>query len=317
MTRTSRAMARQAGLVAVAILSMAGCADDDPSASAQQHSSAATASALPTPSPSATSGHDEQLAALEQQFDARLGVYAVNTGTGATLVHQADDRFAFCSTFKGLAAAALLDRHPMSYLDTTVKYTSTDVLPSATEFTKQHTSMTMRQALTFALQNSDGTAGNLLLRELGGPPQLTAYLRTLDDTVTQAVRNEPSLTEASPGDVRDTTSPRAIGNDYRQILLGDALPADQRTLLVRLLMDNQTVAGRTRIKAGLPPGWTIADKTGTGSYGTTNDIAIVWPPNHAPPLVIAVMSAKKTQNAVGDDALLAQTAKYVIATLTR
>jgi len=116
--------------------------------------------------------------------------------------------------------------------------------------------------------------------------------------------------------VLKTTSPRAIGKDYERIVLGDALPANERAFLRELLKNNQTPAGRTRIKAGLPPGWTIADKTGTGSYGTTNDIAVVWPPRGAPPLVIAMMSAKDTENASGDDDLLAQAAAHVVATLT-
>ncbi len=317
MTGRPRALARHALVVAVAILSLADCADEPaPDAAPPPQHSGTAATSQPTPSPTATSGYDEELAALEKQFDARPGVYAVNTGTGTTLAHRADDRFAYCSTFKGLAAAALLDRHPMSYLDTTVEYASGDVLPSATRFTRQHRSMTIRQAFTYALRNSDGTAGNLLLRELGGPHQLGAYLRTLDDTVTQAARDEPTLTEATPGDVRDTTSPRAIGSDYQRILLGDALPANERAFLRRLLENNQTPAGRTRIKAGLPPGWTIADKTGTGSFGTRNDIAVVWPPNDAPPLLIAVMSAKDNKSAKGDDALLARAAEHVVATLT-
>ncbi len=316
MTRTSRALARRPLLIAVAILSLAGCADEPEPTAAPPPPPSAAATSPATPGPAAPSGYDKKLAALEKRFDARLGVYAVNTGTGAILAHRADDRFAYCSTFKGLAAAALLDRHPLSYLDTTVTYGSDDVLPSATRFTKQNRSMTIRQAFTYALRNSDGTAGNLLLRELGGPPHLGAYLRTLDDTVTRAVRDEPALTEATPGDVRDTTSPRAIGSDYQRIVLGDALPAEKRAFLRRLLEENQTTAGRTRIKAGLPPGWTIADKTGTGGFGTRNDIAIVWPPDDAPPLLIAVMSAKDDRNAQGDDALLARAAEHVVATLT-
>ena len=127
------------------------------------------------------------------------------------------------------------------------------------------------------------------------------------------VRNGPNLTEARPGDARDTTSSREIGKNYERIVLGEALPANERAFLRGLLKNNQTPVGRARIKAGLPPGWTIADKTGTGRYGTTNDIAIVWPPNGAPPLVIAVMSAKDTEDASGDDAPLAEAAAHVVA----
>jgi beta-lactamase class A len=61
-----------------------------------------------------------------------------------------------------------------------------------------------------AVRHGDGTAGNHLLGEHGGPAELTAYLRSLGDMVIRTDRYEPTLTEAAPGDPRDTTSPRAL-----------------------------------------------------------------------------------------------------------
>jgi beta-lactamase class A len=142
---------------------------------------------------------------------------------------------------------------------------------------------------------------------------LTAYLRSLGDTVTRMDRTEPAIVQATPGDPRDTTSPRAIGTDYQSVVLGDALPADKRAFLRDLLERNTT--GGQRIRAGVPRGWTVADKTGTGNYGTANDIAVVWPPE-SEPLVIAIMSSKATEDAEYQQALLAETAEYVVATLT-
>jgi beta-lactamase class A len=175
--------------------------------------------------------------------------------------------------------------------------------------------MTIRQLCDAGVRYSDGTAGNLLLRDLGGPAQLTAYARSLGDTVTRMDRIEPAIVEATPGDPRDTTSPRAFGADYQKIVLGDALPPDKRAFLRDLLERNATGAGAQRIRAGIPQGWTMADKTGTGDYGTLNDIAVVWPPQSAP-LVIAIMSSKATKDAEYDQALIAEAAAYVVTTLT-
>jgi len=61
-----------------------------------------------------------------------------------------------------------------------------------------------------AIEHSDNTAANLLLRTVGGPAAVTAYLRALGDPVTRLDRNEPALNEAKPGDVRDTTTPSAL-----------------------------------------------------------------------------------------------------------
>ncbi|RLK25886.1 beta-lactamase class A [Micromonospora sp. M71_S20] len=311
MPSTQPTVTRRALLGAVAALPLAGCADD-------RTPSVATTSAVPaSPSAAATGGHHDRLAELERTFDARLGVYALATNTGDTIVHRADERFAFCFTFKGLAAAAVLHRHPLSHLDTVVRYTADDLMKSSV-ITRRHVAsgMTIRQLCDAAVRHSDGTAGNLLLRDLGGPAQLTAYARSLGDAVTRMDRTEPAITTAIPGDARDTSSPRALGTTYQRIVLGDALPPEKRAVLRDLLERNATRAGTQRVRAGVPRGWTVADKTGTGDYGTVNDIAVVWPPTSAP-LVIAIMSSKATRDAEYQQALVAEAAAYVAATLTQ
>ncbi|MBF6468757.1 class A beta-lactamase [Nocardia beijingensis] len=302
MTLPPSAFGRRALLTAAAFIPLAGCATEESSSSA-------------APTVQAAERH-ERLIELERKFDARLGVYARATGTGATIAHRADERFAFCSTFKGLAAAAVLQRNPLSHLDTVVTYTRDDLLKNAA-VTPRHldTGMTIRQLCDAAIRYSDGTAGNLLLRDLGGPAELTAYARSLGDMVTRMDRLEPAITEATPGDPRDTTSPRAFGELYHRIVVGGALPPDKRDFLRDLMERNATPAGAQRVRAGTPQGWTVADKTGTGDYGTLNDIAIVWPPASAP-LVVAVMSSKAARDASYDQALLAEAAAYVVDALT-
>jgi beta-lactamase class A len=130
---------------------------------------------------------------------------------------------------------------------------------------------------------SDNTAGNLLLAVLGGPEGLTAYARSLGDMTTRLDRIEPDLNEAIPGDPRDTTSPTAMLSNLRTLALGNTLSADSRDRLTRWLIGNKT--GDTRLRAGLPSGWRVGDKTGSGERGTTNDIGVIWPPKRAPVLV--------------------------------
>ncbi|SMC66759.1 class A beta-lactamase [Kibdelosporangium aridum] len=296
---------RRSLLKAFALLPLAGCSTTPP---------AAPGPPPPPTSPSPSLERHDQLFDLERRFDARLGVYAIATGSGATIVHRSDERFAFCSTFKGLAAAAVLHRNPMAHLDTVLTYTEADLMKSSA-ITKRNvaTGMKIRDLCDAAVRFSDGTAGNLLLRDIGGPAQLTAYLRGLGDDVTRMDRIEPTITEAKPGDPRDTTTPRAIGTDYQRIVLGDALAADKRDFLRDLL--ERSVTGAKRMRAGVPQGWRVADKTGTGDYGTLNDIGVVWPPD-APPLVIAIMSSKSAADAKYDEAVIAEAAAYVVNALT-
>ncbi|RJQ75731.1 class A beta-lactamase [Pseudonocardiaceae bacterium YIM PH 21723] len=251
-----------------------------------------------------------RLTELEKKYGARLGVYAEVIGTSRMLEFRADDRFAFCSTFKALATAALLRAHPLSYLDTRVRFAESDLMKHA-PITRSHvdTGMTLRELADAAIRFSDGTAGNVILREIGGPGMLTQYARSLGDDVTRMDHIEPVITAAVPGDPHDTSSPRAFGTSLRKIVAGDALPEDRRAFLRDLL--ERTETGKDRIRAGVPAGWRVADKTGTGDYGTLNDIAIVWPPDR-PPLLISIMSSKPAQDAEYQPALLADAARYVV-----
>lgn len=301
-------MTRRGLLAAAALLPLAGCAAETVRprrAGPRRHPHRA----LPH-----RSIDTRPLRRLERRYDATLGVYALHTGTGATILHRADQRFNFCSTFKGLAAAAILARHPLSYLDKRVTFTAADLMASSV-VSRHHvtTGMTLRQACDAAVRYSDGTAANLLLRELGGPDRLTAYTRRLGDRVFRMDSIEPLVAERTPGSPRNTTSPRAIGTDYRRIVLGPALPVRERAFL-RDLMERNTTGDR-RIRAGLPKSWTVADKTGTGDYGIVNDIAIAWPPRSAP-LVIAVMSRRPAEDAPHDEDLIASTAAFVAGALT-
>ncbi|MET9226335.1 class A beta-lactamase [Lentzea sp. NPDC003310] len=297
---------RRTVLKSLALLPLAGCAAPPaPQAVPTTTTTTTTTSTAPV-------RHDA-LYELEKKYDARLGVYAVSD-TGSSIEHRADERFAFCSTFKGLAAAAVLHRNPLSHLDTVVTYTEADLMKSSA-ITRQHvrTGMTLRDLCDAAVRHSDGTAGNLLLRDLGGPAELTRYLRELGDAETRMDRVEPDITSATPGDPRDTATPRSLGTDYRRIVLGDALEPAKRDFLKDLL--ERSVTGAKRVRAGVPQGSKVASKTGTGGHGTVNDIAVVWPPNRGP-LLVAVMSSKATADARYDEALVADAAAYVLKTLT-
>lgn len=299
---------RRALLLAAALAPVAGCATGTPVRERGQAGPPAP-SRTPTPSPV----DPRSLTDLEREYGARLGVYALATGTGATVVHRADERFALCSTFKTLAAAAVLDRHPVAGLDRRVTYTRADLV-AYSPVTEKHvgTGMSLRDLCDAAVRYSDNTAANLLLRELGGPRALTAHLRGLGDRVSRLDHNEPELNSNPPGDPRDTTSPRAVAADYRALVLGDALPAAKRELLTDWLVRNTT--GDLRVRAGVPRDWKVGDKTGTGDWGRANDVAVLWPPRGAP-LVIAVLTERPDHGADPSDALVAEATRRVLAAL--
>lgn len=231
----------------------------------------------------------EAIGAIEKSLGGRLGVAAWEKGTERRIEHRSGERFPMCSTFKFLAVAAVLSRvdKKEDKLDRVIRYTKNDLLAHA-PITKQHVQegMTVSALCVAALQYSDNTAANLLLAALGGPDHITRYARLLGDPVTRLDRNEPTLNTAIKGDVRDTTTPAAMLDDMRKLLIEEgALSAGSQNQLREWIIGNTT--GGTMLRAGLPSGWRIGDKTGHGDNGSTNDIAICWPPNRQPILITA------------------------------
>jgi beta-lactamase class A len=242
---------------------------------------------------------EDVIAAMEKDLGGRIGVSALDTGSGVRLSHRGRERFAMCSSFKWLLATDVLaraDRGDLK-LDQDMAYSQKDLLGAA-PVTRAHVGeghLTIEQLCAAAVQYSDNTAANLLLAQIGGPAGLTRFLRGIGDPVTRLDRTEPALNSNIPGDRRDTTMPDAMVATMKRMLLGDALKPASRQKLVRWLKDSTTGLGRLR--AGLPKDWVAGDKTGTGMNGPSVDNAIAWPPGRAPILMVTYVDAR---NATAD-----------------
>ena len=260
---------------------------------------------------SAPAGVATALARLEERHDRRLGLYMLDTGTGRAVAYHAGERFGFCSTSKALLAGVLLKRFGDARLDKVIRYGKDD-LQDYSPITEKHvgTGMTLRALIKAALQYSDNTAANLMFEQVGGPPRVQRALRGLGDRVTNVNRVEPDLNDTPPGTTRDTSTARTMATDLRRFLLGGALSPGRRALLRTWMRGNTT--GDDLIRAGVPAGWTVADKTGSGlTYGTQNDIAVAWRANGAP-VVIALLSRAHDKDAESDQALLAEATRAAL-----
>ncbi|MGX1972834.1 class A beta-lactamase [Streptomyces kronopolitis] len=279
-----------------------------------QDPAAAKAPAAKTPS---SEDARSVLRRLEQTRHARIGAYAHNTATGATVAYRADTRAPMCSVFKALAVGAVLrdlDHHGET-LARRIHYTRADLIANSpvTE-ARLATGMTVAELCAAAVQRSDNTAANLLLRELGGPTAVTGFARSLGDPATRLDRWEPDLNTAEPWRRTDTTTPAAIGRTFARLLVGDALTPVDRARLTAWMKANET--NTDRFRAALPRDWSIADKTGTGSYGTANDVGVAWTPDGTP-IVLAVLTGSAEQSAPGDDALVADVTRVLARAVTR
>lgn len=248
-----------------------------------------------------------QLASIEKSVNGRLGVAMLDLQTGLQVGHRSDERFPMCSTFKLMLAACVLSRADRRDEDLARRIAyGPDRLQPYAPITSRHVGglgMTVADLCDAAVTMSDNTAANLLLDTIGGPAGFTAFMRQLDDTVTRLDRNEPTLNTAIPGDVRDTTTPKAMLDSMRKVMLGDALSRSSRALLLSWAVGNRT--GDARLRAGVPRDWRVADKTGTGERGSTNDIGVLWPQHRAPILVTVYLtetnaSQRSREGAIAD-----------------
>jgi beta-lactamase class A len=254
---------------------------------------------------------DSELAAIEAETGGRLGVAVLDTGSGTTYAWRGDELFPILSTFKFLLVGAVLHRVDAGeeQLDRPIPVRVEDLVtyaPIVEPLVGQ--TITVAQLCEATVTLSDNAAANILLATMDGPEGLTAFIRTLGDQITRLDRWETDLNEASPGDPRDTTTPQAMVGLMQQLLLGEVLSSTSRRQLTEWLVANQT--GDARIRAGVPEGWTVGDKTGTGENGTFNDIAILFPPDHAP-ILLAIYLTQSTRNVDETNAAIAAVARTV------
>lgn len=237
----------------------------------------------------------DRIQALQRKHGAKIGVYAVDFASGRTVSYLDGESFAMCSTFKGYAAARVLqmvgngeltlDRQIFVDPKQTALPNSPRTAPNAGG------QMTLAQLCAAAVQVSDNAAANLILQTIGGPSAITDFARSIGDDRTRLDRWEVELNSAIPGDPRDTSTPRALGGGYRALLTGDVLAPPQRQQLEDWLRANET----SSMRAGLPDGWTTADKTGNGDYGSTNDVGIAFGPA-GQKLLVAIMTRSQSDD---------------------
>lgn len=254
---------------------------------------------------------EEQLNTLEKYSQGRLGVALINTEDNSQITYRGEERFAMASTSKVMAVAAVLkaSEKQAGLLDKNITIKKSDLV-AYSPITEKHltTGMTLAELSAATLQYSDNTAMNKILDYLGGPAKVTQFARSINDVTYRLDRKEPELNTAIHGDPRDTTSPIAMAKSLQALTLGDALGQSQRRQLVTWLKGNTT--GDNSIKAGLPKHWVVGDKTGSGDYGTTNDIAVIWPENHAP-LILVVYFTQQEQDAKYRKDIIAKAAEIV------
>ncbi len=243
------------------------------------------------PALAAKTGRAARLAAIEHAAGGRLGAFVLDTDSGKSFGWRQNERFCHCSTFKFSLAALVLREADAGRLDLAevVPFSRRDLIEYSpvTEANAGKGGMSIAALAEAAEVVSDNGAANLLLRRLGGPGALTKFWREIGDPVSRLDGYEPEINVIPPGTEENSTTPRAMAETMRKILFGDVLTVASRVRLRGWMEHTRT--GQQRIRAGLPAGWTVLDKTGTGMRpvigNKVNDVAVLLPPGRAPLIV--------------------------------
>jgi beta-lactamase class A len=250
-----------------------------------------------------------QITALESSFDGKIGVYAINTNNGESIAYRADELFPVQSTLKLIGVAALLKKSDKNLLQQKIHYTKNDLMfwsPITKHYLNQ--GMTLEALSEAAISYSDNPAMNLIIKKLGGPQVVTDFAHSIGNKSFNIRHYECSL-NSNPKNDEDTATPRDMAISVKKITLGNILPKSQKNQLVTWMRNNTT--GYTRMRAGTPIGFIVADKTGSGDYGVANDIGIIWQPN-CQPIVLAIYTVQNEKSAKGQDSIVAATTKIVL-----
>nr|WP_246256738.1 class A beta-lactamase [Isoptericola halotolerans] len=302
---------------------MAACTAAEPSAAGPPTGptdgpTASPTTSAPAPSPTADGAPavDDAMAALEEEYEARIGVAALDTGTGERVEHRADERWGYASTIKVFVAAELLRTTTAEQRAERVTWSAQEVeVAGYSPVTGEHLDdgLTLDELAEAAVRESDNAATNLLFERIGGPDGLRAAFELLDDTTTEPVRTEPDLNTVEPGSTDDTTTPAAFTADLDTILHGGWLAPEDADLLLGWMTGNAT--GDSLVRAGAPEGWTVADKSG-GAGALRHDVAVVTPPGRDP-VVVTILTERDDPDAGTDDELVARTAAAVLDRLSQ
>lgn len=253
----------------------------------------------------------------EARLSARVGVSVFDLETGTAWQHRGDERFPTNSTFKAFLCAAMLQAAETGRVDPDEEVT---ILESDLVFyspvAEKHVGgdpVSIRNLCGMTVTISDNAAANLVMKAIGGPAAVTAFLRGIGDEVTRVDCWEPESNSGIPGDARDTTSPNAAVQTLKKLVLEETLSPAARKQLTDWLVGNKV--GDATLRAGLPDGWRIADKTGAGANGSRNNIAVIWPTGRKP-VVIAIYITQTAASFEARNRTIADFGKALAGSLT-
>ena len=257
----------------------------------------------------------KKISLLEQKFSGRIGIYAIDINSHKIIAYRANERFPLQSTLKFMAVSALLKLNNKNTLKNKICYTKKDLISWHPVTGKYIASgMTLNSLAEAAISYSDNPAINLIMKSLGGPKSITAFAHAIGNKSFKLLHYEGNL-NSNPNNKEDTATPKDMAISLQKVVLGKLLAEPQRKELIMWMRNNTT--GYKRIRAGVPNGWIVADKTGSGNFGIANDIGVLWSPS-CKPIVLAIYTIQDGRpSAKAREDIVAKTTHIILSAYSK
>jgi beta-lactamase class A len=269
----------------------------------------------------ADSGLQRQIEKIAAEAHGRVGVACSLPGLALNCNLNANAKLPMQSVYKLPIAMATLDAVERG------KFALTDgirFMPSDLISPNQHSPLRdahplanveaqVKELLRLAVSESDGVAADILLRILGGPSAVDAYVRNLGISGIRIRDNEKTLGLDVRAQYRNYAEPTAMVLLLRRLADRSPLTPEHTALLLGWMTETDT--GEHRLKGMLPAGTRVAHKTGTsdssgGNTPATNDVGLITL-GDGRTLAIAVFVADSSETEDNRERVIARIARAI------
>ncbi len=225
--------------------------------------------------------------------------------------YRANEHFPVQSTMKMMGVAALLkqsENKNKDFLQEKIYYTKDDLITWA-PVTKYHLDkgMTLESLAEAAVTYSDNAAINIIMKKFGGPKFSTDFAHSIGNK-SYNVTHYDGYMNSNPKNSDDTATPKDMAISVQKLIIGDTLAKLQKQQLLTWMRN--TVTSYKTMRYGVPIGFAVADKTGSGDYGVRNDIGIAWS-LACKPIIMSIYTVRNKKDAKSRDDIVAKTTSII------
>jgi len=250
---------------------------------------------------------------FEKKSQGTIGAAAMDLQTGERIDINGDKPFPMQSVYKLPIAMAVLNQIDAGKLklDQQVElkpsdYAPKDIYSPVRDNNPEGGTFTLIELIKPTVSISDNSTSDYLMKFIGGPTAVSAYLNDIGSTQILVKNYEREIQADWSIQYKNSSTPYAMVDLLAKLHRGDGLSSSSRDRLIQIMRD--TTTGPNRIKGNLPKNVTVAHKTGTsgksnGITAATNDAGIITLPDGRHIAIAVFVMDSKANEATRDEAI--------------